>query len=197
MILIGLCSPDIKNVLFFKPGKGKVSQTLYNPHLAADKTLSDHILFLHAMSGCDTTSALLNQEKLKFLKVLQRNNDLQPVIDAFKDPHAYQDEIAEAGNVFLMARYGKGHETSLNDLRYRQYVSSSYKSKTNIASLPPTTTFTESLLSGAAVVIRSNHTRRATKRPERVGVEKIKEWSRASANHFEPYTGLDTPAHFL
>lgn len=138
VILIGLCSPDIKNVFFLKPGKGKVSQTLYNPHLAADKTLSDHILFLHAMSGCDTTSALFNQGKLKFLKVLQKNNDLQPVIDAFKDPHAHQDEIAEAGNVFLMALYGKGHETSLNDLRYRQYVSSSYKSKTNIASLPPT-----------------------------------------------------------
>jgi len=138
VILIGLCSPDIKNVFFLKPGKGKVSQTLYNPHLAIDKTLSDHILFLHAMSGCDTTSALFNQGKLKFLKVLQKNSDLQPAIDAFKDPHAHQNEVADAGNVFLMALYGKGHETSLNDLRYRHYISSSYKNKTNIASLPPT-----------------------------------------------------------
>lgn len=52
-IWIGLCSPDIKNVFFLKPGKGKASQTLYNPHLAADKTQLDHKLFLHAMSGCD------------------------------------------------------------------------------------------------------------------------------------------------
>ena len=137
VILIGLCGPDIKNVFFLKPGKGKVSQTLYNPHLAADKTLSEHILFLHALSGCDTTSAFFNQGKLKFLKVMQKNNKLQTVIDAFKDPHAHQGEMAEAVNVFLMALYGKGHETSLNDLRYRQYVSSSYKSKTNIVSLPP------------------------------------------------------------
>jgi hypothetical protein len=35
-----------------------------------DKTVADHILFLHAFSGCDTTSALFNQGKMKFINVL-------------------------------------------------------------------------------------------------------------------------------
>lgn len=107
VILIGLCSPDVKNVSFMKPGKGKVSQAIYDPHLS-NKTLSDLVLFLHAMSDCDTTSALFNQGKLKFSKVLQKNTDLVAVIDTFNDPRAHQDEIAQAGNMFLMALYGKG-----------------------------------------------------------------------------------------
>lgn len=63
-----------------------------------------------------------------------------------------------------MALYGKRKETSLNDLRYSQYLSSSYKSKTSIA-------------------------QRVTKIPEQVGVGKHKEWSRSSTNHFEPCAG--------
>lgn len=39
------------------------------------------------MHGCDTTSASFNKVKLKFLKGLQRKNELQPITDAFKDPH--------------------------------------------------------------------------------------------------------------
>uniref|UniRef100_A0A6P7GZV2 Uncharacterized protein LOC114342698 n=1 Tax=Diabrotica virgifera virgifera TaxID=50390 RepID=A0A6P7GZV2_DIAVI len=78
------------------------------------------------MSGCDITSALFNYRKLKFLKFLQKNTNLQPTIEAFKDPNAHQDEIATAGNMFFMALYGRKKETSLNDLRYRKYVSLSY-----------------------------------------------------------------------
>ncbi|MEX5543925.1 hypothetical protein, partial [Pseudomonas poae] len=80
------------NVFFLKSVRGKVSHTLYNHHLTADKTQLDHILFLHAISGRDITSALFNQGKLKYFKVLRKNDNLQPLIDAFKDTHAHQDE---------------------------------------------------------------------------------------------------------
>lgn len=69
VILIGLCIPHTKNVFLLKQIKGKVIQTLCNPHLAADKTLSDLKLFPHVMSKCDFTFALFIQEKMKFIKV--------------------------------------------------------------------------------------------------------------------------------
>lgn len=48
------------------------------------------------MNACDIISALLNQGRLKFFKVLQNKNDLQPVTYSFKSPHAHHDDFAEA-----------------------------------------------------------------------------------------------------
>lgn len=50
---------------------------------------------MHAICDCDTTSALFNQGKLKFLSSA-KNKDLQPVMD----PLTHLDESAEARNVF-------------------------------------------------------------------------------------------------
>ncbi|CAG9832124.1 unnamed protein product [Diabrotica balteata] len=131
-----MCSGECPYVTLQSQEKERFRKASTTPYLAAEKILLDHILFLHAMSGSDTTSALFNQGKLKFLKVLQKNKDLQSLIESFKYPNLSQDEIATAGNRFLTALYGK-KETKLNDLRYKQYVSSSFKNKTNISSLPP------------------------------------------------------------
>jgi hypothetical protein len=68
IILIGLCNSP--NVYFLKPGKGNISLKIYSPMSAVDRTVAKHILFLHAMRGCNTTSALYNQGKVKFLKIL-------------------------------------------------------------------------------------------------------------------------------
>ncbi|GBN45607.1 hypothetical protein AVEN_18377-1 [Araneus ventricosus] len=58
VILKGIFTFD--NVYFLKPGKGKIAENIFSPHTALGKTFADNILFIHAMSGCDTTSALFN-----------------------------------------------------------------------------------------------------------------------------------------
>ncbi|KAF2887191.1 hypothetical protein ILUMI_18982 [Ignelater luminosus] len=60
------------------------------------------------MSGCNTTSALFNQGKIKFLNVLKRNSNLADVIHIFQDSQAAQDNIVTAGEAFLKALYGLG-----------------------------------------------------------------------------------------
>lgn len=89
------------------------------------------------MSGYDTTYVFINQGKLKFLKVLQKNNGCSQSLMVSETPHAQQDKITAAWNVFLLALYWKRQGTRLNNLEYRQYISSFYRNKTNIASLPP------------------------------------------------------------
>ncbi|GBM75901.1 hypothetical protein AVEN_241353-1 [Araneus ventricosus] len=79
VILIGICSLD--NVYFLKVGKGKSPKKIFSPHTVLEKTIADNILFIHAMSGCDTTSALFNYVKLKFAQTLKNNNDLLKVIE--------------------------------------------------------------------------------------------------------------------
>lgn len=136
VIMVGLCTPS--NVYFLKPGKGNVHSTLYHPPSIIDKSIADNILFLHAMSGCDTTSAMYNQGKVKFIRTLNKNPDLGRTIKVFADPAADVEAIVTAGEQFLLALYGSGKQyTSLNNLRYRQYVSSAYKVTLNIAPPPP------------------------------------------------------------
>lgn len=50
------------NIYFLKPGKGKTLQEIYSTQSIIHKIAADNILFLHAISGCDTTSALFNQK---------------------------------------------------------------------------------------------------------------------------------------
>ncbi|GBM33104.1 hypothetical protein AVEN_9645-1 [Araneus ventricosus] len=65
----------------------------------------------------------------------------------FKNPNADPEIIAEAGERFLLELYGYSDvkskkSMSLNDYRYKCFTKSAYKSKFNVASLPPTETAT-------------------------------------------------------
>ncbi|KAG5873472.1 hypothetical protein JTB14_029560 [Gonioctena quinquepunctata] len=78
VILTGLCQRE--NVFFLKPGKGNVPPTTYSPVPALqNKFIKENIMFLHAMSGCNTTSAPYKQGKLKFVKTLTKNRNLADV----------------------------------------------------------------------------------------------------------------------
>ncbi|GBM84067.1 hypothetical protein AVEN_157682-1 [Araneus ventricosus] len=118
VILIGICTFD--NVYFVKPGKGRIAEKMFAPHTASEKTIADNILFIHAMSGCDTTSALFNYGKMKH------------------NPEA----VVDAGNRFLVVLYGypvtASDTPSLNNVRYKCYMKSSFNKSSNMASLPPT-----------------------------------------------------------
>lgn len=70
-----------------KKRKNFAKNTINKKHIG--KTAADHGLFLHAFSGCDTTSVLFNQ-------------DLNEVIQVFKNPNADPGIIATAGVRFLL-----------------------------------------------------------------------------------------------
>ncbi|KAI5708017.1 hypothetical protein M8J77_014729 [Diaphorina citri] len=145
VILIGTRSPS--NVYFLKPGRGKVVPVLYHPQTTIETSLAEHILFIHAISGCDSTSALFNQGKVKALRTVVKNPDLLPYIRRFLDPASTTREITEAGERFLVILYGGNHETtSLNKLRYKSYVTSAFKVTSYIAALPPTESAAKSIL---------------------------------------------------
>ncbi|CAH1109408.1 unnamed protein product [Psylliodes chrysocephalus] len=58
VIMMGLNTSP--NVYLLKPGKGKPPQLLYLPQSAVKQNLAKHMMFLHAMSGCNSTSSLYN-----------------------------------------------------------------------------------------------------------------------------------------
>ncbi|GBO41302.1 hypothetical protein AVEN_76623-1 [Araneus ventricosus] len=101
---------------------------------------------MYAMSGCDTTSALFNYVKLKFVQTLKNNNDLLKVIEIFKNPDMTTEAVVDVGNLFLVSLYG------YPITYYKCDMKSSFNKSSNMASLrncPPT--FPKSLLSYPAL----------------------------------------------
>ncbi|KAK4877685.1 hypothetical protein RN001_010191 [Aquatica leii] len=71
-LLILLIALSTRYVYILKTRKRKKLQQIYSTESIVDKIAANHILFLHAFSSCDTTCALFNQGKMKFINVLQK-----------------------------------------------------------------------------------------------------------------------------
>ncbi|GBM47754.1 hypothetical protein AVEN_237984-1 [Araneus ventricosus] len=92
-----MTSTNSKNIFFLKPGRGEAGDALYCvATLNIAPYIRDSISFLHAFSGCNTTSAFFGQGKKKFMNILNRT-ELQQVVNIFRDENACPDDIDEAG----------------------------------------------------------------------------------------------------
>jgi hypothetical protein len=101
------------------------------------------LLFLHAITGCDTTSALFKKSKVKGLSILEKNKSLRETVAVFSEENADHHAIAAAGEKFLLALYGAKTSQTLDDYRYFYYNrligKQKLHSRFNLAVLPPTT----------------------------------------------------------
>ena len=103
-----------------------------------------YLAVAHALSGCDTTSALFRRGKIQAFKVLDNTQDMS-FLDVFKRPHSTPKEIAMSGERFLLLLY-KAPVTckTLDDLRFWRYKKQVNEKKLTSASglelrtLPPT-----------------------------------------------------------
>ena len=130
--------------IFFVPGKvsgvkkakiwdiKKVQQVL-------GSDMCDGILFVHAISGCDTTSRMFSVGKNQSLKKLSSTHFRQQA-DVFMKTGSTHDEIAEAGEKAIVSLYSGNKSDSLDELRfvkYMQKIATSTKSP-QPNNLPPT-----------------------------------------------------------
>lgn len=138
LVLMAALTPLHCELFFLKPGKQNIETRIYSTkHLQVN--LRDHILFLHAFSGCDSTSALFNKGKVHIFKLVNRHKNFEDVIAVFNDPHSSHDAVHKAGCKFFMAVYGAPEKcTSLNEYRYQCFCRYAAKQRMNLASLPPT-----------------------------------------------------------
>lgn len=137
VILTALASSK-HNIYFMKPSKGKIDQRIYSSTSFQYPDIADHILFLHAFIGCDTTSTFFRQGKIKFIKLFRKNDNLQNITKIFGDPYAHPDFIDIAGQKCILALYRAKSNCFLDEFRFSCFVKSSSKVMFNLASIPPT-----------------------------------------------------------
>ena len=95
------------------------------------------ILFIHASSGCDTTSATFSHGKMYQMEMLNRVSVVQnlPIIVSDRDDPV--DEVGSAGLFYLL--YGGTKTHTLTSLRYARYMAVMVaSSKVDPQQLPPT-----------------------------------------------------------
>lgn len=129
----------IDNIFLMKREKGNQQTVIYSPNnskLSLDA--KRHILFLHAFSGCDTTSPFFRQGKVKVFQTLAKNPDLLSVVSIFLNHKATPDQVADARAKFTAAVYSGNKGQSLNQLRFHPFQMALSKTTFNLASLPPT-----------------------------------------------------------
>lgn len=144
VLLIALANNN-HAIYMLEPGNVKKPQKMFNiselQH--AFKDIKDIILFLHAVSGTDTTSAIFKKGKKLVYKILSSNTNLNRKVRLFYEPSVTPDEIASVGDDFLLALYNGKKCKSLNELRYLLYckLATSKQNKRDpfdLSSLPPT-----------------------------------------------------------
>ena len=138
VMLTALVSPSSTSTIYFlKPGKGSSGNKLFDSKsFKYPQYVRDNILFLHAFSGCDTTSSFFRQNKLKLVKTLIHNEELWKVVQVLQNLNAKLQEIEEAGITFLAALYGgKRSDVSLvltfsaniGEEQFSTFISASYE----------------------------------------------------------------------
>lgn len=129
----------------FRPGKAAKADKISKISDIQDKLghLTKQILFLHATSGCDTTSFLFNKSKNISLSLLQKDNDLCQNVEVFLNNKAEKDDLFQSGLNYILKLYRcPRHIKDIHHLRYTLYnrIASrqGLKSTFNLATLPPT-----------------------------------------------------------
>ena len=101
-----------------------------------DEDQKHNILFIHAISGCDTTSSFYGHGKKKVFKKLSSNRPVQSDINIFYENNVDKEELINAGIKIIQYIYGN-IDTSLEVCRYKKYQQMLAKGPIVPGRLPP------------------------------------------------------------
>ena len=83
-------------------------------------TIKEHLLFIHAWSGCDTVSAPFGKGKASFLQLCEKSEELKDISTSMTDVWAAVEDIGSLSkDVFRILYHGKKEDT-LTKLGYAQ-----------------------------------------------------------------------------
>jgi hypothetical protein len=95
------------------------------------------LLVVHAMGGCDTTSAIFGHGKGTVYDCISKNSSLHNDCMILQSSSASADDVCNAGVRLMIAIYGGKPCDSLTSLRYAGYCSMSLSRRFHADKLPP------------------------------------------------------------
>ena len=84
---------------------------------AANDNIKKDLLFLHAFSGCDTTSAIFNQGKEKIVSICNKSSEMKDISEVMNSPWSTQSEVGNASVKAMKLLYGGKVNDTLQRIR--------------------------------------------------------------------------------
>jgi len=117
-------------VYHYKPEMGDIYMTARTSQFVysvGDLTRSlgsaaQHLLAIHAVSGCDTASSLYGHGKVSVFKKLRVHAEIQSCLAVLECPTSSHEDVMDAGHKVLVLLYGGNATDSLNYLRHSMYM---------------------------------------------------------------------------
>ena len=145
VLTVGLPHPSA-SIFMMIPGSIDSPRRVFSGRdmAAALPVVRQVILFLHVMTGCDTTSGLFRQGKSQAFRLVQKKREMRQIAAVFMNAKSTKSEIERAGEKFLVELYGGKKGDVLNKTRFKKYVRAVARQpihihgKLELAALPPT-----------------------------------------------------------
>ncbi|KAI3379074.1 hypothetical protein SNEBB_002215 [Seison nebaliae] len=143
VLLLHHASPSSCTELYFRSDKGK--SNVYNIKVLKQilgETVCNDLLFLHAFTGCDSTSRVFGiGKKSGFQKIIKNEKRIKDCSKAFCSPKQSQDVVESNGCRAMVALFNASQNDSLESIRYNMLCKKVARAKTFVTPerLPPTT----------------------------------------------------------
>ena len=117
LVLLTALTNSEREIYYLKPSKGKIEQKVYSSRSFKLIHCKEHILFVHVLTGCDTTSGFFKKGKNAFAKLFEKRLDLHPCAESFKCENQDLQKLYDEGIKCILALYGGPQGVSLDEFR--------------------------------------------------------------------------------
>ena len=143
LVLLLYHAKETVHDIIFMPRKSspkKVNLSVKSILKSLQTDLTENLLFIHALTGCDTTSRLQGIGKGTALKRLSSSSELCKLGQKFMQSSADPTEIIKAGEKAIMILYHVKGNNTLDSMRYTKFLDlvSTKLNQVEPSSLPPT-----------------------------------------------------------
>ena len=112
LLLVSHMEDQMADIYFMSETAKKTWRSIRKIINSMEPVVKKHILFLHAWTGCDTTSSIYGQGKTSLIKKIKSSRELQRHAEIISNPWAEENEVVEAGeNIFIIMYGGKFTDT--------------------------------------------------------------------------------------
>lgn len=146
ILLLNYFNSDSKGLLF-KSNKcyPSISHDITHYYNTLGEDVCSYLLFVHAFSGCDSTSSIYGIGKGIFLKKVMSDERLKEIAFTFLKPNMSQKDVVLAGEAAMCIIYKGNPGDSLDNIRHKQLVKkvTTASSFVKPEKLPPTSSATK------------------------------------------------------
>lgn len=117
IMLLHHWKPDTHDDIYFVQERFNKAWSIKeaNPSI---EDIKEDLLFLHAWSGCDTTSSILDKGKRSLVTSLRKSETLKESSAIISNVRSSQNEVGEASIAAFKIWYGGNEDSTLTTLRY-------------------------------------------------------------------------------